>query len=469
MLSFFQKTSYQSSPFGRGRIIYRRQPSSPRSGFWHKFVILLIFIILLIAGAILASILIFGKSPKGVGERLIEINFSGQTEVESLAPIAYTITIVNREFADLKAAELRINFPNGFVLTESDQPCSETLLNGCTWSLGKIRRGESKMINLVGYFFEPSQSINDLKSFQGILDFEFQDFSSHFQKELKFDIFVKPILSINLGIEREIPVGLIKQWQIDLKNLSQQTVNNLKIVLEVPNGFVIIPPEISDENVNFNIEGSEAIWRVKMLEPLAEKQLYFEGYFSQFFEAPLKFKILAGLVNNQGQIFIQDSLSEQIALRVADLNFSLSSTNKQTEFHWTEELPLHLVYQNTGNQIEDLNFKIEILNGQFIDWQNLTNSKWQWFSEQEEKEGSNWLIESSEKSRTIIWNPSQIFNLDKVSLGESGEIRFVLRLSTAPQNIESQEIIFKPKVSGKYPLTGEQFKIEGAPLVLKIY
>jgi len=467
--------SFSSKPlkdfsFGRRQYIYQQYPPSPKTGFWPKFIILLILIVLLVFGAILASILIFGKSPKGVGERLIKIDFSGQAEVESLSLANYTIIITNLEISDLKASELKIDFPRGFVLTETDQPCSETLLTGCIWSLGKIRRGETKAINLIGYFLEPSRSIDDLKNFQGSFDFEFQDFSSHFQKEIKKGIFVKPALSVNLEMDEKVLIGLKKRWLVSLKNLNQQTIHNLKIVLETPNNFIIMPSNENevDENITLITENSRIIWQLKTLEPLAEKYLYFTGYFIWASDEVSEFKITAGLIDNQGQFFVQNSLSKQIILQMPDLKISFSTTNQQRDFHWTDEIPLHLIYQNSGEQIEDLNFKIEILDGQFIDWQNLINSKWQWFSEQEEQEGTNWLVESNEKGKTIIWNSSQISNLNKVSTNDSGEIRFIIKLANQPQNAEFQEINFKPKVSGRYFLTGEQFEFEGTPLKLQI-
>lgn len=468
MINVNPKTSFRVSPVGKRGLVYSKNPASMGSSFRHKFIIFLILITLLVLGAILASIFIFGHSSKEIGERLIEINFLGEDEVDSLKSNNYTILLTNKEFSDLKAAELKVNFPKDFILSHTSQPCAETLVSGCTWSLGKIKRGESRAINLEGYFLASSQSDSDFKNFNGILNFQLEDFSSYFQKEFKKDIFVKPVISVDLEGNKKISVGLKKQWRINLQNSAEQNINHPQVILETPNGFVIIPPETHPKGINFEIEGRRALWSIDSLAPTSEYPIYFDGYFSQFSERPLEFKIKVGIVDSSGQFFIQNEIIESINLQPSSLIFSLLAIEGQNTFHSGEEIPIYLKYQNISNQIEDLIFKVEISNSQFIDWSNLLNSNWQWSSGQNQIQENSWLVESKGELRTIIWDKSQIADLNKISIGNSGQIYFVLKTTSSLLNINNQEIILRIKASGKYSESGDQFEIDGTPLILKI-
>lgn len=468
MSNIYQKSIFRTSSIDRSKFAYCHKSLSPKFSFWYKFVIFLILIILLVSTAILASIFIFGRSSKGIGERLVEIDFSGKDKVNSLESNNYAISLINKEISDLKAAELRINFPAGFFLDNTSQPCAEKLISGCTWTLGKVKRGESKTINFTGYFLVPSKSDNDFRSFSGVLDFQLEDFSSHFQREFKKDIFVKPILSVSLEAEKKVSVGQKKHWQISLENLSEQIVNYPKIILEAPANFIFIPSKFPTEGVNFEIEDSRANWLIDYLDPISKRQIYFDGYFRQFSEKPLEFKIKAGLVNSNGQFFVQNEILESINLERASLNFSLSTINNQSTFYWGEEIPFYLNYQNTFRQIEDLSFKIEIPNSQFIDWQNLSNLGWRWLSGQNQIQDNSWLIESKGESRAIIWNQSQIAALTKILVGDSGEIYFNLKTISPMPNINNREMILKIKATGKYPESNEEFEIEGPTLTIEI-
>lgn len=438
----------------------------------YKFIIFLVLVILLASGAILTSILIFGRSTQGVGERLVEINFSGNQETESLAPNKFAIVLTNRELSDLKAAELKVNFPKGFILDKVDQPCTEKLVSGCTWSLGKIKRSEARAINLEGRFLEPSKSISDPKSFSGVLNFQLEDFSSNFQKEFKSDVFVKPILAVDLKTDNtNVVVGQKKRWQINLRKLTGQDIShNIKVVLETPSNFVVTEVPLGD--IIFTTEGRRATWLISNLnladEYSPEKQIYFDGYLSQFSEISSVFKVRIEIEDTSGQFFVQNEISKSVTIQGASLNISLSTGDNQSTFRWGEEIPLKFSYQNAFSQLEDLNFSIEISNSRYIDWQKLTDLKWHWSSGQNQIDNSSWLVKSSGENRTIIWDKSQIIGLGKVAVGETGEILFNLKTVAEPQNINTQEIIMKIRAGGKYSENGELFKIESAPLILKI-
>jgi hypothetical protein len=430
-----------------------------------KIFFILLFFILLIVSAILTSILIFGKSPKSLGEKLVKISFKGPEEIESLSLEEFEIEIVNLEFADLKLAELKLNFPNGFILKEISKPCDEKLLNGCIWHLGKLKRNETYKLSFKGYFYEASFSINDLKSFLGDFDFEFQDFTSHFKKEFKKGIFVKPVLSIDLEAEEKILVGSSTKFKIILKNLSEQFVNDLKIVLGRPNNFIFENFENFKEGIEFFSTDTYLIWKLEELKPLEEKSFYFQGLFKEYLDSPIEFNFKIGL-SKEDQFFFQNSVVKRFFLLKPNLRFTFSTTNQKTIFQPGEEIPLYFVYTNTENVVEDLNFEVEILNADLIDWQNSTSKSWQWFSELEIKEGNEWLIKTEKERKIIIWNSSLIPQLKKIST-ESGEIRFSLNL-LADQNLNNREIIFKPRLFGFYSLTNKKIEIEGPSLILKI-
>ena len=452
-------------------LIFKKKP---KSGLWHKLIVVIILLVLLVVGAILTSIFIFGHLGGRAGNRLVEVKIRGEQMVDSLAPSQYTISLTNREISDLKSAELKVDFPRGFIIENISQPCEEKLISGCTWLLGKIGRGEKKDLTLQGYFLESSKTEGDLKDFKGSVNFQLEDFSSVFQKDFDYAIFVRPILSAEITGPSELIPGQNYNWQVKITNTSDKKIDQpLETVLsDLPSGLNISSGENQNESVQGIIYNSDQrTWSINGLEPQEGKTINVSGLLQSgaVLASPAEFTIKVGfLVNNN--FFVQQEVEQQISSRDIGLSLSCSTANGQTVFAPGDELPISLVYNNSSLELKRINLILTISDGSLLDKMNLALSTWQWLSNNGNFLSSNkWDVASlKDGSQTFSWNSSQIESLNDLMAGDQGKINLSLKLNSLPYGTASEQLKITLAASGQLSDGGGDFHLGGPVITINI-
>ena len=352
--------------------------TKPRSSLWHKLIVLAIIFILLIVGGVLVSILIFGHSAGGAGDRLVELKIDGKELVDSLDDVQYIASLSNREISDLKSAELQVNFPKGFVLTSVSQPCEEKLDSGCIWSMGKVSRGEKRIITLNGYFLEASVTEGDLKTLKAQANFQLQDFSSLFQKTFEQKIFVRPILSAEIsGLTNLIP-GQNYNWQLKIHNNSNQKIGQTIRLEPGVNTTGFFAAALPNQDLPSGVTYNNGLWNIAGLDLQAEVDIDFlvsvasAGLSSSSITIPTSL----GFLTNDGY-FLQQEVDRQISVKDI-VNLSLSIGGPQTDFKAGNTLPVNLSYDNITADIKNFSLSLIFSSDQLIDKAGLINSNWQW-------------------------------------------------------------------------------------------
>jgi len=435
---------------------------------------LAIILILLIVGGVLISILIFGHSAGGAGERLVDLKIDGKQLVDSLENTQYTISLTNREISDLKSAELQVNFPKGFVVTDVSQPCEEKLVSGCTWLMGKVGRGEKRAIILGGYFLEASANEGDLKTLKAEVNFQLQDFSSLFQKSFEQAIFVRPVLSAEInGLANLIP-GQNYNWQVKIHNNSNQQITQTIRVEPGANatGFSIsIPP---DQKLPDGVTYGDRLWNINGMDPRGEVDVDFwlAIPFENLLSSPLTIPTSLGFLTDDGY-FLQQRVDQQITAKDI-MNLSLSIGGAQTDFNTEDVLPITLFYDSVAADIKNFTLSLVISGDQLIDKTKLINTNWQWQSPSNSLYANKWSI-SSNKGKgdfsvgdTLYWEYLQIPDFSHLTSADSGQIGFVLELNFLPAGINSQSLTFQVMASGTLADNSGSFDFKGPSKTIKI-
>ncbi|MDD5121698.1 MAG: hypothetical protein PHV78_02730 [Patescibacteria group bacterium] len=437
--------------------------SGTRSSLLHKLIIVIVILILLISGAILTSVLIFGRSTGSAGDRLVELDVQGENMVDSLATNRYSFSLTNREISDLRSAEMNVVFPDGFILTNTDQPCEEKLTSGCTWLLGKVKRGESKNISIEGYFLGASKTEQDFKTIKGTINFQLEDFSSNFQKQFAKNIFVRPVLTIGLIGLNDAVVGQKSEWQINLSNTSDKTINQVSASLIAPSGFNV---EFNQTDSDLFFNQSRLVWAVKNLGPRAERIIKFRGYFSDSNITTAQLIVKADLPDNENKLFLQAESSQEVSVRNENVGLSLLIDASEGALAPSQEIPVYITYNNIPADIKDLTLRLSFSDSSLFNWSDLTTKSWQWQSGGSNLNSQSWLIESSADARSIVWGKAQIGALENLSSADSGTIE--LNIKSTDVFISNNSLVeIKLTATGKYA-DNSPFSIAGPVKLLTV-
>jgi len=443
-----------------------------RSSLWHKLIVLAVILILLIVGGVLVSILIFGHSSNGAGDRLVELKIDGKQLINSLEDTQYTISLANQEISDLKSAELEADFPRGFVLDNVSQPCKEKLVSGCTWMLGKVARGESRTITLNGYFLEASANEGDLKTLKAQVNFQLQDFSSLFQKSFEQKVFVNPILSA----EVDGPTNLIPDqnynWQIKIHNNSNQKIVQTIRVEPGANASGFSASTVPNQKLPDGVTYGDGFWNISGMDPQGETDINFLLSISSInaSSSSLTVPTSLGFLTNDGY-FLQQEVDQSITAENI-INLSLSVGGAQTNFKVGDSLPVVLSYDNIAADIKNFTLSLVVSDDQLIDKAKLINTNWQWQSPVNNFSGNKWSISgntgSTGSADTLYWTSLQIPSFAGLTSTDSGQISLVFNLNFLPAGLGSQSLTFQILAGGTLADNSGNFNLVGPSKTITI-
>lgn len=401
----------------------------------NRFLSILFFILVFIFLANLIYFFIFRlQFPQK--EKSVELKIEMPEKVVIGENFKWRILIKNNENSDLINAELFINFPQeSFYLKNIDPSCQKNFPTGCLINIQRIKKDEQKEINIEGKIFGQDQ---EKKSFSVLLNFQLANFSSWFKKEVLNEIVLE-----NYPFELEVfnPPELIKgeegEFRVIVRNKGEEKPET-KIVLIFPQDFQF---SFSDPEFSFS-ENNEKSWLLNF-EDNEEKIFNFKGFFTSSNEEEKKIKIIVGLTN-QENFFPQ--LEKEFSLKliqpglVAGLRINNSFLEEQNA-DFGEKIDLNLNYKNVSQEkFFDLVIKLHFNHDEFLNLNQLSSLFWTWQSSEKKIESNQWKIESDEtgKGKYLVWDKSQIKDLETIEPNEEGEI--VLSL-----NLKSYEEVSKNK------------------------
>ncbi|MCX7778728.1 MAG: hypothetical protein N2259_00570 [Patescibacteria group bacterium] len=398
------------------------QPESQKSK--RQFFLISFFVLTIIFFSILVYFFIsrFQLSQK---EKSVDLRIERPETVVIGQNFHWSVMIKNYENSDLINAELMINFPQeDFFLKNIEPLCHETLPIGCLINLEKIKKNEQKEIKIEGKIFgQPGEK----KIFSSTLTFQLANFSSWFKKETSSE-FILTAYPFDWEIfnPTELMRGEEGEFRLTIKNNGQEKVET-KIILISPEDFSLSfsEPEIS-------ISENKEKWWLATFEVGEEKKFDFKGFFSRQQEEERKFRVIIILVQ-AGKNYLQKE--KEFILKVIQPGFvtglRINQTfNEEQSANFGEMVAFNLSYRNISEEkFFDPLFKLCFNQVELLNLEKLSSLFWTWQSAEKKIDSNQWKIEQGEK-KCLIWDKSQIKDLEGIEAGQEGEIIFSLKLKS---------------------------------------
>jgi hypothetical protein len=190
----------------------------------------------------------------------LKINFLGPNEVLSLENYNYQIEVVNGSNKKLTNVTLKISLPEGAFLTSNPQEKDISLF------LGDLEKNQSLKQNLDLFFINAGGLKETLKF---VLNYKIENKNYVFAKEENFSVLVKsPPIKTQIFLPTKAYINQEFQANFRIINLTKQKLNNIKVSIEVPSGYLLTSSFPSSENF---------YWEFNFLNPGETKNISLIG------------------------------------------------------------------------------------------------------------------------------------------------------------------------------------------------
>lgn len=404
------------------RFSYFRKNFQPETKRPKRKIFLIFFFILVIVFLGILSYFFISRFQPSQKEKSVVLKIEKPEKVLIGEDFKWKILIKNYENSDLINAELLINFPHeDFYLKNIEPLCTKTLPIGCLINIEKIKKDDQKEIKIEGRIFGLP---DEKKIFSSTLTFQLANFSSWFKKETISEFILEDhSFDFNIFGPTELISGEEGEFRVTVKNNGGKT--ETKIILSLPEDFQIS----FHESEIFESENKEKWW-LATFDSGEEKNFDFKGFFTSNQEEEKKFKIIIGLIN-QEKFFPQQDKEFNLKLVQPGLVSGLRVNNSFSEeqnINFGETINFILNYKNIGQEkIFDAVIKFRLAQDEFFDLTNLSSSSWTWQVGEKKIESNQWKLESKEE-KYLVWDKSQIKDLEGIESGQESEIVFSLKL-----------------------------------------
>jgi len=190
----------------------------------------------------------------------LRINFLGPNEVLSLENYSYQIEVINGSNKKLNGVTLKISLPEGAFSVKNPQEKNISLF------LGDLEKGQSLKQNLDLFFINAGELKETLKF---VLNYKIENKNYVFAKEENFSILVKsPPIKTQIFLPTKAYINQEFQTNFRIINLTKQKLNNIKVSIEVPSGYLLTSSFPSSENF---------YWEFNFLNPGETKNISLIG------------------------------------------------------------------------------------------------------------------------------------------------------------------------------------------------
>jgi hypothetical protein len=329
----------------------------------------------------------------------------------------YKIIVTNREKVNLYNLEVELIYPDGFqYISGLPEAVGEKNNN---WSVSVLRPGETQEIKFIGNFLT---SINSVESLSGTLNFKPENLNSDFRQRVFLDLNVNSsVIEVNLEAPERFLADKNIQYLINLKNLSQEEIKELEIVLQTPDDFTFVS---STPKIEVN---SDKLWKIDLpasavtdleddnnSKEVKETKIFFEGNYSLADSGGNReLRILIKLRKNGKEILMAEkTLISKIIKDQLTTSLIINGSAEDQAVNFDDLLFYTLTYKNSGQEeIKNIEVKA-ILNSEVLLWDTLLNND-----------------KGIKKDNTLTWTGKEIPQLLNLRPGEEGSISWQIRVS----------------------------------------
>lgn len=349
---------------------------------------------------LVAGVLWFSQA--SFNENRVAVNISGPVEGESGSLVEYTISYKNDNRVALKNTVLHIGFPESFK-AETEDNFKKDGNTGGTVEIGEIKAGAGGQYVLKGRTYDPRGTLIYLKA---DLAYTPSNFNSQFGAKAQLGIRVTSTpIEFEVLAPQYIASGDAVDYLISYKNTGQQDFNDLRVKIDYPESFTFgkSNPTASEGN---------NIWYIGRLGAGESGKIVASGKLEGTRDEVKNANAYIGILDKGEFIsYNEEKAVTSIAaspLLIAHAVNGLNSLNVQSG----ETLRFEIAYKNDSSIGYRDAIVTEKIDSSALDYSTLRLDQGAFNSD----------------SKTITWKAGDMANLRFLGPGQSGIIRFSIKI-----------------------------------------
>lgn len=347
----------------------------------------------LVLGAAAFAAYTFFQRQSAVG-----IKIEGPQNVASAEPVSFTVIYTNDSWSEISDATLSFTLPNAFH--PDTVPGLAVTGRKAEVKIGTVAPGTAGKFLLPGKFYG---SKGEEMTLEAVLRYTPLSTSSHFESKAVLPLI---IATSPLQFEIDAPLELVSGQELDYvityENRSNETFNNLRVVLEYPAGFQFM-------SADQKMESGENSWYFPALAPKQSGKIVVHGLLSGSRDEFKRIKGEIGIRQGDATLLVYNSAERATKMIASPLSISQTVNGKTNVTVLPgDTLSYSIKYRNDA----EIGLR-DVIITQSIDTTYLDVSRL--------KLSSGAYDPATKK---IIWRASDIQGLAKLSPGEGGELSF---------------------------------------------
>ncbi len=303
-------------------------------------------------------------------DRNISLSIDTPRNITSGDEIDFTIHYRNNQKVDLNNADLRIKPPTGFILDKTEPKANGT--NNYHFDLGTLKKNSNGKIIIKGTFIGAKDGNHEITAF---FTYRPENFNSDFEKTKNEVLNVsKSPLTFAVQGPDDVAAGAQASYNLELKNVSKNTIEGMKILVTAPDQFVLSSMEPEQEN--------EFIFLVDALEKNETWEGSFVGSFKNSTQGEQTLNLENFIIRDDKE-FLQNEIKHFTNVTAPQLETTLKVNDfeKKGSVAPGASFTTQLQVKNNGNAaMENVELVLEIEapaeDGEaIIDWDKLKKSK----------------------------------------------------------------------------------------------
>ena len=380
--------------------------------------------------AILAALVwtgfLFLPSSSHFDNSQVDLKIEGPQNFVIGATTTYNVVFKNKQNVNLNKVSLTINYPQGFVYSESTLPPNNVGKN--EWDIGTLKPDEEKTLQITGNSFG---SLGAAASWRTLLNYTPENFNSEMQKIATLD--VKPDqapISVAIAGLDKVAVGSTSTYTITINSSDNLANKNLIVTPTFPANFIITSSSLPmDKNV-WNIKATTSATST----PVGQYTITFAGQFKDDSADTSALKVQvsqADQASATNYLLAESTLQTELIKNAVIINTAINGSLTDFDSKPGEILNFTLAVKNAGK--DDIsNAKVQLL----IDSPSFKKQSilaWSNIADKNDGDITGSQLSDTVRRATLLWNKDKNKDLSTIKTGGQTNIDFQLPLKASDQ------------------------------------
>ena len=356
----------------------------------------------------------------------VDLSIQGPQNFVVGATTTYSVIFKNKQSVNLNKISLTINYPQGFIYSQSTLPPNNAGKN--EWDIGTLKPNEEKTLQITGNSFG---SLGTAASWRALLNYTPENFNSEMQKIATLD--VKPDqapMSVAIAGLDKVAVGSTSTYTITINSADNLANKNLTVTPAFPDNFIITSSSLPLEKNVWNIKATSSTTST----PVNQYTITFAGQFKDGSADTSALKVQVSQVDQVAMtnyLLAETTLQTELIKNAVIVNTAINGSLTDFDSKPGEVLNFTVAVKNAGK--EDINnAKIQLV----IDSPSFKKQSilaWSNIADKNDGDINGSQISDSIRRATLTWDKDKNKNLASIKTGAQTNLDFQLPLKNSEQ------------------------------------